>query len=214
MKNNEIKQLFNKSILIKLSNNNWRLKKNILEKTPINEIYRGVCIESSAFSKKQFALNVFAQPLYLPIHMLILTFGYRTKTPNKREWWELTEGNFGDLEDQLVKAIDDSEQHFFSKVFDANSFYEFFQKNKKATLANYQAVAFSACYAGRKEMKNEINGMLEYMKKNEKLSAEGIKQLYSKTEMLLNLINTNQNTKTIFSEWEVQSRQALKLTNQ
>lgn len=210
MKNTKIVKLFKSRVLPQLGNT-WTLRKNTLLKEPTNEILRGIIIESSAFSANQFAMNVFVQPLFVPIPILILSYGYRQRTSSKREWWEFDENSEEILGNQLIEAIGVSEGSFLSKINDARSFYEYYKKDKKATVGNFQSVAYAACYAGLSESKSELSQLLQYIRKNEDLNQTGTKDLYARAEALLNIITDGGSPRELLDKWLLETKVALKL---
>jgi hypothetical protein len=207
MKNIEIIKLFKSHVFPKIDNQNWEVKRNILFINPVENILRGIYVESSAFSGSQFALNVFVQPLYIPMPLIILTFGYRHKTNDKKEWWDFDVNKKEQLAAQLLEAIKVAEINYLSKIFNASSFYDYYKKDKKISLAHFQAVAYSAAYAALPSADNELRELLKYISSKEDLRVPETKDLYSKIELLFKTIDR----KVIFQEWEEQTRKAIKI---
>ncbi len=77
-----------------------RAKGKLLVYLPLGHVLRAIAFESSAFSATPFYVNVFVQPLYVPIQYLTLTLGVRL-----RGLWEWEEGREQDLAHRLAQAI-------------------------------------------------------------------------------------------------------------
>jgi hypothetical protein len=210
MKNAKIAKLFKHQVL-PLAKGDWAIHKNIVIHNPLNELLQGICVESSAFSANQFALSAFVQPLNIPLPVIILTFGYRLKTPSHKAWWEISDQNNEELCSNIVNEINKLNDFFLYEIFDAKSFYYYYKKYKKASIAHFQAIAYSACYAGLSEAKNEILSMMEFINRNEDLADPGTKELYHRTESLAKKIIEGEGPRLLLDSWITHTKKNLKI---
>ena len=128
MKSSEIKKII-KEIIPQLNNSHWDIYKEALIIQPQNEILRGVYFSRSGLSKSQFELRYFAQPLYVPDDLIALSFGGNIKTPNNRQWWEYDSSK--EISTQIAELINKFDLDFFSRIRNAEDFYQYFKRSKK-----------------------------------------------------------------------------------
>lgn len=167
---------------------------------------QGISLESSAFGANQFAVNVFVQPLYVPIPVVNLTYGYRQKTKENREWWNFDESLQEEIGKSLVSVINNAEETFFKKTENAVLFYEYYKSNKKATVGYFQDVVYSACYAGIKDSKSELVEFINFVKKKENLNNQGTQELLKRAELLLEC----ESPQELLNKWILDTKKALK----
>lgn len=91
MNNKLVKQLCKKYLLPDLLR--FAVKGHLLYDQDIDYLLSGFCFESSAFSKNSFTINVFVQPLFIPVTYLSFNFGERIGVlfKNRDYWWEYDE---------------------------------------------------------------------------------------------------------------------------
>lgn len=189
MKNTIIKKFFIKNVFPHLSSHEWIVRRNLIFKSNPNEVLKGICLESSAYAVSQFAVNIFVQPLFIPADGLYFNFGYRQKTPEKREWWNLDESNTEQVGLQLARYIDTADEEFFNNRKDALDFYNVYRSSKKATIRNFEAVAYCACFSGSDQASDEVKGLLKYIERNEDLNQAWVMDIYQKTNELQQVIS-------------------------
>jgi hypothetical protein len=68
-------------------------KGHLLYQQDLEHILRGFWFESSAFDRDSFTVEVFVQPLYIPVSHLSFTFGHRLGSLGKGYdiWWKYDE---------------------------------------------------------------------------------------------------------------------------
>jgi hypothetical protein len=123
----------------------YRLKNNLLVRTPIGCILCGILFESSAFSKESFYLNAFVQPLYVPAEHLVLTFGMRI--PGQ---WEYDQVELNALARRVSQALRQVALRFHQDFGSLELFYR--NAARKFSLKNihlHQSLAFTAIHLGK-----------------------------------------------------------------
>jgi hypothetical protein len=114
---------------------------------PLGQVLRGFHLEPSAFSKRDFYVNIFFLPLYVPIKHLHFTFGHRVG-PNKR--WI---ADRSDLESVLGSEMQ-KEVPFLTSLETAKGVAKAFEpltRPNKAGYVNphcYEALAYALVQAG------------------------------------------------------------------
>jgi len=207
MKSNKLKSFFNKYIKANLKRE-WEIKNHLFYTKVESSILKGIYFNSSGFSEAQFEPMAFILPLYLPKNIISFNYGKNLRTPTQRQWWEYDESRLEQLGSELVFVINLIEDDFLSKINNAESFYQYYKKDKKASFRNFEAIAYSAsaAYAGLKNAKEELNDLMVFLKKKEDLNNEWVNEVYKNTEKLL-----NGDMSAIFQEWESQNRITLKI---
>ena len=73
--------------------NKYSVKGKLIFRSPIDMILCGFMCESSAFSKSDFMIEIFAQPLYIRFPTFSFTFGTRLKRQDgsNSPWWSISE---------------------------------------------------------------------------------------------------------------------------
>ena len=191
----------------------WQLKGHLLFATPVNELLKGVYLESSAYSPADFSVNVFVQPLYVPATSPVFSFGYRQKTGANREWWHFEETDITQVGWELAQAINTAERDFFPQVATAADFHRRYRPQQRTAASYYEAVVYSACYAGLEKKAEEVKGLLHFLQtsKEVNLEWEWVQQMYQKTQQLQLLLTQSEPVRPLLEHWRVETMRHLRL---
>lgn len=96
----------------------FTLKGRLLILLPVGYLLRGICFDSSAFSKTAFYPTVFIQPLYIGDDHIVLSFDGRLRDQAGREGWELNVMERQSILNELVTAIKDQAFPFLNSICD------------------------------------------------------------------------------------------------
>jgi hypothetical protein len=113
MRGRDFERLARKHLLPQLPG--FRLGRGLIYAEPFDYLLRGMSMDSSAFSREDFYLNCFVQPLYVPAEGLRFPFGFRLRDPrNNHGGWTFTDvteeevfaGVLAAIKEQCVPIVD------------------------------------------------------------------------------------------------------------
>ncbi|WP_337040317.1 hypothetical protein [Emticicia sp. 17c] len=212
MKAKILKTFFNKEIKPNLVSQDWICKNHLIYKEIGNsELLRGFCFNSSAFSITQFEVIAFIQPLYVPCPFIFLTFGQLVKSPENMQWWDYIEDNKAELGEKLANYINQIDDNFLSKVTNADLFYRVFKNDKQISLAHFESVAYSACFADNLNSANEIAELKKYISQKEDMRKPYVNDIYMRTLEIEKTLGSREGLQELFNKWLSETKKALKL---
>jgi hypothetical protein len=199
MKTTIVKSLFNSHMKQHLANPGWQQRGHLIYQEIKNGLLKGVQLNSSGFSAEAFEPIVFVLPVYVPEDFLVLSYGQTLRSPEKRDWWNYDAGAADRIGLELATAINKGEKDFLSKFNDAEDFYDRYKKDIKYTIPNYQAVVWSAVYAGRKDADKQLEKFYAYLAKQPEMQYDEMKKIYTDTAKLMQA--DPEGRKALFAEW-------------
>jgi len=207
MKNTVLKSLFNDHVKQHLKNPGWQYKGDMIyEETPTG-LLKGFCLNKSGFSAEAFEPIAFVIPLYVEEDVRVLSYGQTLRSPEKRDWWKYDATAADRIGLDLATAMNKGEKDFLSKINDAEDFYDRYKKDIKYTIPHYQAVVWSAVYAGRKDGDKILEKFYTYLARQPEMQYDEIKKIYSDTERLMQA--NAEGRKALFAEWMEHTRKAV-----
>lgn len=101
MTGRQFEKLFRRHLLPELPG--FGCKGSLLFATPIQGLLRGFSFDTSAYDRRRFDIEVFVQPLYIPVDFIFYTFGERLPYPS--DGWCLSEGEEASVMAQVLASI-------------------------------------------------------------------------------------------------------------
>lgn len=143
MKTQLVRRLSKKYILPNLPL--YKSKGHLIYHKDLTNFLQGFYFESSAFDKDLFTIEVFVQPLFIPITYLTLTFGNRLGVLSKGRdiWWEYNEAKEEEIMDEIVSMITSFGVPFLE---DRNQLDKFMLKYGKVGLGDNPHIVEGICY--------------------------------------------------------------------
>jgi len=123
----------------------YKSKGHLIYHKDIAHLLRGFYFESSAFDKDLFTIEVFVQPLFIPITYFTLTFGNRLGTLSKGRdiWWKYDESKEEELMGEILPMITSFGVPFLE---DRNQLEKFMLKYGKVGLGDNPHIVEGICY--------------------------------------------------------------------
>ncbi len=211
MKSNILKTFFIKNIKPFLENEDWVLRNHILYLKDNSELLRGICFNSSAFSSDQFEMVAFIQPLYIPCNYIFLTFGKTIKTSKNQQWWIYNDIGREQQGKEIAFLLNKIEKEFLSTIQDASSFYSHYKKHKNVSLAHFESVAYSACFANMSNSINEIVDLKKYISKKEDIEKPYVNEIVNRTNKIEGILRANESPQELLNNWVLDTKKMLKI---
>lgn len=207
MKNTVVKSLFNQYLKQQPWAANWQCKGHLIYEEIKAGLLKGFCFKSSAYEADQFELCVFVVPLYVPTDFLGLSYGHSIPSPLRRQWWGFDPDRLDQAASELAPAMSKAQKDFLSKINDAEDFYDYYRKDRKKEIHFYEAVSYSAAYAGLKEADKVLERCLAFMKKNSDIQFDWAQKTYANTERLFQ--TRGEDRKALLEEWAAHTQKAI-----
>ena len=197
-----------------------RIKGNLLYIADVDYLLRGYSFESSAFSKNRFTIEVFIQPLYMPVDYLFFNFGNRLGTLSKESdfWWEYDETKENEMTSDILSMIKKFGEKFLDKGRSLQSFVNEFDKpdilrnpNNKEAVGN--AYILLEEYRRPKVLMNGLHhSLVEQINKNPEI--DWLTHMDNRVLTLLDLLNKGEfrKAKQQLLDWREYTLSKLKLT--
>ncbi len=87
-------------------------KGKLLLALPLENILKAVCLDTSGFDPEGFYVQVFAQPLFVPLQNIAFNFGWRLRGSETHLW----DGYDPQVAQNLARALTDEPAKFFSRI--------------------------------------------------------------------------------------------------
>jgi hypothetical protein len=207
MKTTVVKTLFNNHVKQHLESPGWQQKGHLIYQEPKNGLLKGVCLNSSGYSAEAFEPKAFVLPVYVQEDYLVLSYGQTLRSPEKRDWWNYDAGSADRIGLELATAINKGAKDFLSKFNDAEDFYDRYKKDIKYTIPHYQAVVWSAVYAGRKDADKQLEKFYAYLARQPEMQYDEIKKIYADTAKLMQA--GAEERKALFAGWSEHTLKAV-----
>ncbi len=81
---------------------NWQFKSGVIFPAPVGFLLRGVCRESSGFSRTMFDLAAFVQPLWMRREYIVLSYGGRLRDAKGRWGFEVGRDSAASIGDAIA----------------------------------------------------------------------------------------------------------------
>lgn len=199
MKTTIVKSLFNEHMKQHLKNPGWQYKGHMIYLEVKNGLLKGVLLNSSGYSAEAFEPKAFVIPLYVEKDFHVLSYSETLRSPEKRDWWNYDASAADRIGLELATAVNKGEKDFLSKFNDAEDFYDRYKKDIKYTIPHYQAVVWSAVYAGRKDADKQLEKFYAYLAKQPEMQYEEIRKIHTDTAMLMQA--DAEGRKALFAQW-------------
>jgi len=200
---------------------------------PVEHLLRAFYFESSAFSRTSFCVEVFVQPLYLPLDHLAFMHGGRLGTiEGKREhWWEYEESNEATIMEEVLALMQQEGRHVFERfkslkdvpaflhVFERFKSLNDFVKNAITRKTNPHSpyppemVAYGAILIGNARLAHKMFDRLEKTLEDEQDRMDYEEEILRRSRMVREAFTKKPDSAVaILNEWREQTAANLKLT--
>ncbi len=196
-----------------LHNKDVKLNGHLLIISIDNEFLKGVYFNSSGFSKTQFEVIAFIQPLFVPSSTIFFTFGTTLKSLSGDQWWKYAPENLKQQGLDLANRINEIDERFFKKIKDSKDFYNHYKSTKRTTLSHFESTTYSACFARLPESRKELDEFIRFIEKSQNLNIGWVRDIYEKTILLKSLIENLDETQSLFNLWKSETLQRISLAN-
>lgn len=194
-----------------------RLVRDLTIILPIEQLLKGLSVESSAFSASNFALHVFVMPLYIPREYVVYRFGGRlgALSGNAPRDWTISSENEAEVMRDIFELTRKEALPFLNRFNTPRDVAEYIERNvhpdsrrQDPNLAETEA--YSWILAG------EHQRALQAFDRLERIVSEGgppwVQEVSQRAERVTHLLNTAPaEALRLLAEWREYTLTALKL---
>jgi hypothetical protein len=139
----------------------WAVRGKLIYMSGPNDILRGVCIDSSAFSASDVYVQLFAMPLYVPRDHLTFTYGKRLRDSSGWERWSVDPDFPVDFVRDLLTALKADGLRFLEKFATPNGVLTYINASEGGNdFWRLHTKAYTHAYLGNLEKADNLLSIL------------------------------------------------------
>jgi len=206
MRDKKLKALIKEYFLPELPEFKW--KGRLLYHENIQELLRGVYLDSSGFSVGQFTIEPFIQPLYVPNDSIVLTCGERIRDEILGTWFSVSDPRILVSLPFLVRRA----KGMLDQIKTPHDFYCNRELSGLDNIRTLETYAYTSCYLKYPQAISDLDRLISQGKADDRSIAWVAKLVADAENLRETYANNPEAAAELFRAWRDQTVQILKLS--